>query len=287
MKTFSTGKSLRAVYLFILVITLFMGLIPGGFISYSLSYIPFFAENRAGLFISVFAEHIVMLLTLELFLRKLFGRSVVTFVCGEDKNAGRFILIVLLTIVIYTIPELITGKENVINSVDSAGMKILFLLLSALFFLPQTLLEEALFRALPERIFSPQGEKRRPWEKFLLALVCGILFILPHLWNVEVTSFHPLIPIITYFLWGFLSSLLGQREHSYLSVWAMHYANNIFSVTAVGMEGTTVSGAPLFYTEKTSFSPLLPATISLLFLVVYLFDKAAEKRKRVNEAEPY
>ncbi len=287
MKTFSTGKSLRAVYLFILVITLFMGLIPGGFISYSLSYIPFFAENRAGLFISVFAEHIVMLLTLELFLRKLFGRSVVTFVCGEDKNAGRFILIVLLTIVIYTIPELITGKENVINSVDSAGMKILFLLLSALFFLPQTLLEEALFRALPERIFSPQGEKRRPWEKFLLALVCGILFILPHLWNVEVTSFYPLIPIITYFLWGFLSSLLGQYEHSYLSVWAMHYANNIFSVTAVGMKGTTVSGAPFFYTEKTSFSPLLPATISLLFLVVYLFDKAAEKRKRVNEAEPY
>lgn len=286
MRTFSTDSRLRAVYLFILVMTLFTGLIPGGFISYSLSYIPFFAENRAGLFISVFTEHIVMLLTLELFLRKLFGKSVVTFVCGEEKNAGRFILIVLLTIAIYTIPEMIEGKDSVVNSVDSAGMKILFLLLSVIFFLPQTLLEEALFRALPERIWSPRGEERKPGEKLLLALICGILFILPHLYNVEVTTLEPLIPIITYFLWGFLSSLLGQKEHSYLSVWAMHYANNIFSVTAVGMKGTTVSGAPLFYTESTSFSPLLPATIFLLFLVVYLIDKRADKRKKRNEAEP-
>lgn len=287
MRTFSTDSRLRAVYLFILVMTLFTGLIPGGFISYSLSYIPFFAENRAGLFISAFTEHIVMLLTLELFLRKLFGESVVTFVCKEEKNAGKFILIVLLTIVIYTFSALVTAKDNVVNSVDSAGMKILFLLLSAVFFLPQTLLEEALFRAVPERIWSPQGEDRKPEEKLLLALICGILFILPHLYNVEVTSFYPLIPIITYFLWGFLSSLLGQRERSYLSVWAMHYANNIFSVTAVGMKGTTVSGAPLFYTESTSFSPLLPATISLLFLVVYLLDRRADKRKDTNEEEPY
>lgn len=286
MRTFSNDSRLRAVYLFILVFTLFMGLIPGGFISYSLSYIPFFAENRTGLFISVFTEHIVMLLTLELFMRKLFGKSVVTFVCGEEKNAGKFILIVLLTIVIYTIPELIAEKDSVVNSIDSAGMKILFLLLSAVFFLPQTLLEEALFRALPERIYSPRGEERRTGGKLLLALICGILFILPHLYNVEVTSFYPLIPIVTYFLWGFLSSLLGQREHSYLSAWAMHYANNIFSVTAVGMKGTTVVGAPLFYTESTSFSPLLPATISLLFLVVYLLDKRADKRKKTNEAEP-
>lgn len=286
MRTFSTENRLRAVYLFILAFTLFTGLVPGGLISYSLSYIPFFAENRAGLFISVFTEHFVMLLTLELFLSKLFGKSVVTFVCGERKSAGRFILIVLLTTAVYIIPELLTGKDSVVNSTDSAGMKILFLLLSIIFFLPQTLLEEALFRALPERIFSPLGEERRLPGKILLAFVCGFLFILPHLYNAEVTTLEPLIPIVTYFLWGFLSSLLGQYEHSYLAVWAMHYANNIFSVTAVGMEGTTVSGAPFFYTEKTSFSPLLPVTISMLFLVVYLFDKAAEKRKRVNEAEP-
>lgn len=286
MRTFSTRNRLRAVYLFILVMTLFTGLIVGGFIFLALSYIPFFAENRAGIFISIFTGHIVMLLTLELFLRKLFCMSVVTFVCGKEKNALRFILIVLLTTAVYTTAELIEGKESVVNSADSAGMKILFLLLSLILFLPQTLLEEALFRALPERVFSPVGEERRTAEKLALALISGLLFILPHLYNAEVTTHKPLIPIVTYFLWGFFSSLLGQYEHSYLTVWAMHYANNIFSVTAVGMKGTTVTGAPLFYTEKTSFSPLLPVTISILFLVVYLLDMRTEIRKKVNEAEP-
>lgn len=280
MKSFEGKNGTRTVYLLILVFTLFSGLIVGGFVSYALSYIPFFTKNRVGVFLSVFINHIVMLLTLELFLKKLFQTSVIVFVCGKEKNAGRFILITLITAVVYTLGELLTEKNVSVNSTDTAGLKVLFFALSAILFLPQTLIEEALFRVLPERTWSPEGEQRTSLEKVLLSLVCGILFIVPHLLNSEVTSFSPVIPIVTYFLWGFLASLLGQTEGSYLTAWAMHYANNLFSVTAVGLRGTTLTGAPLFYSEETGFSPFLPLTVSLLFLIVFLIDRLEKKKGR-------
>ena len=263
----------RTKYILILLITLFMWLFPGGMLLSLLGRIYFFSSTKIGAFILVFVPHLVMLASLEVLLRVFFHRGTLSYI--DDKlNICKFIKISSITLVIYILYSLISFK-TIKRSSESITDTILFFLLSLILFLPQTLIEEMVFRLLPHRIYSPQKCDMKRLEKITLSLLCGFFFLIPHVMNVEVTesSNFPIIQLIVYFLWGFLSSLLSLCTLSYTSVWAMHYMNNIFSTAIVGGVNTTLSGAPLFIDSRTYCPPLLILLIIVLFLIIFLFER--------------
>ncbi len=263
----------RIKYVLILLITLFMWLSLGGMLLSLLGKTYFFSSTKIGSFILVFVPHLVMLASLEGLLRIFFHSGILSYI--DDKlNTSEFIKVSLITLVIYILYSLISFK-TIKRSEESISEFLVFLLLSLVLFIPQTLAEEVVFRVLPHRIWSPEKRKLGTKENIVLSLLLGIFFLLPHLMNVEVTgaSDFPLVQLCVYFLWGVLASLLSLYTLSYTSVWAMHYMNNLFSTTIVGGANTTLSGAPLFTDSRTYCSPLLILLIIFLFLIIFLLEK--------------
>lgn len=263
----------RIKYVLILLITLFMWLSLGGILLSLLKRTYFFSSTKIGSFILVFVPHLVMLASLEGLLRIFFHSGILSYI--DDKlNTSEFIKVSLITLVIYFLYSLISFK-TIKRSEESISEFLVFLLLSLVLFIPQTLAEEVVFRVLPHRIWSPEKRKLGTKENIVLSLLLGIFFLLPHLMNVEVTgaSDFPLVQLCVYFLWGVLASLLSLYTLSYTSVWAMHYMNNLFSTTIVGGANTTLSGAPLFTDSRTYCSPLLILLIIFLFLIIFLLEK--------------
>lgn len=263
----------RIKYVLILLITLLMWLTLGGILLSLLKRTYFFSSTKIGSFILVFVPHLVMLASLEGLLRIFFHSGILSYI--DDKlNTSEFIKVSLITLVIYILYSLISFK-TIKRSEESISEFLVFLLLSLVLFIPQTLAEEVVFRVLPHRIWSPEKRKLGTKENIVLSLLLGIFFLLPHLMNVEVTgaSYFPLVQLCVYFLWGVLASLLSLYTLSYTSVWAMHYMNNLFSTTIVGGANTTLSGAPLFTDSRTYCSPLLILLIIFLFLIIFLLEK--------------
>ncbi len=263
----------RIKYVLILLITLLMWLTLGGILLSLLKRTYFFSSTKIGSFILVFVPHLVMLASLEGLLRIFFHSGILSYI--DDKlNTSEFIKVSLITLVIYFLYSLISFK-TIKRSEESISEFLVFLLLSLVLFIPQTLAEEVVFRVLPHRIWSPEKRKLGTKENIVLSLLLGIFFLLPHLMNVEVTgaSDFPLVQLCVYFLWGVLASLHSLYTLSYTSVWAMHYMNNLFSTTIVGGANTTLSGAPLFTDSRTYCSPLLILLIIFLFLIIFLLEK--------------
>lgn len=272
------AKTAGIRYILVLVISLAGWFSVGGILTLLLRRLSFFSETKVGVFIVTFVPHLVLLLFLTLLVRYAFREKLTSLVGG--KGVREFLTTAFITLMVYGLTEIFFLKNIVYNSTDGWGEKVLFLVLSAVLLLPQTLTEEIVFRILPERILSPEERNLGRCRRVLLAFFCGLFFVLPHLLNTEVTSSStPVIPLVTYFLWGFLSSLLGTYVHSYVPVWAMHYANNFFSVVIVSAEKTTLTGAPLFYDTSEEYSPLLIVTTLLVFLVVSLFFRYIGKRE--------
>lgn len=263
----------RIKYILILLITLFMWLSLGGMLLSLLGRTYFFSSTKIGSFILAFVPHLVMLASLEGLLRIFFHRGILSYI--DDKlNTPEFIKVSLITLVIYILYSLISFK-TIKRSEESLSEFLVFLLLSLVLFIPQTLAEEVVFRVLPHRIWSPEKRKLGTKENIAFSLLLGVFFLLPHLMNVEVTgsSDFPFVQLCVYFLWGGLASLLSLYTLSYTSVWAMHYMNNLFSTTIVGGVNTTLSGAPLFVDSRTYCSPLLILLIIFLFLIIFLLEK--------------
>ena len=268
----------RIRYILILVISLLGWFSLGGMLTLLLRRFTFFKETKAGIFILTFVPHIVLFLSLEFLARYVLRKKLADLV--GKKSIKAFLTAFLITLIVYSIAEIFSLESIVYNSTDGWEEKILFLLLSAFLLLPQTFAEEVIFRILPERILSPEDRKLGRTRKIFLALFCGFFFVLPHLLNTEITSSsNPVIPIITYFLWGFSASFLGTHIQTYVPIWAMHYANNFFSVVIVSAEKTTLRGAPIFYNMAGEYSPILIIKTLLLFLAVFLCHSNDRKRK--------
>ncbi len=272
------------MYVLILVFSLFMWISAGGMLTFLLSRIPFFSSTAEGAFILVFIPHLVSALTLSFLLKFFTGRSALFFIRGEKRDVRAFLSAAFITFTIYFLFQLPEAGNLVCNKEDSWCDKAVFLLLSLLLFLPQTFHEELVFRVLPERIAFPEGGKKTRTKRLVLAFLSALFFLLPHLLNREViASPVPVIPVLVYFSWGFLSSFLSSSTGSYRSAWAMHYMNNIFSTVFVSGRKTTLSGAPLFYEEKEGYSPLLIVLVYVLFLCVYIMERIAGRKREEDD----
>lgn len=273
MKTYSEKEALRLKYLLTLILSILMWLFPGSVLSSLLYSFSFFRHNRVGVFILTFVPHTVMFLTLLVIYKTVFNSNITEAFGREEKKARKFIRDSSITLLVFIFFSTITHEAIVHNSEDSILIKLSFFLLAFPLLLGQTLTEEIVFRVLPERILSPKNETLSLLKRILLALFCGIFFLLPHLKNIEVTSLeNPIIPIVIYFLWGAFSSFLSTGLHSYTSIWAMHFINNLYTVSFVGSKNSTLLGAPIFFSITMEISPLIIVEIVVLFFLVFLFE---------------
>lgn len=280
MKNLNEGERLSLKYIIILLLSLVMWFFLGGAASFLLSSLHFFSSVRVGSFILVFVPHIVMFLTLLLSSRIILKKSIFKLIDADGVSIKTFITISSITLIVLSLFSLINREAIVYNKSDTPGDKIVFLLLSLLLFLPQTAAEELVFRVIPEKIYSSTKEELNRIEKLSIALFSALFFTLPHLYNIEVSSSpDPILTLSVYFIWGFLSSSLALYFSSYTPFWAMHYANNLFSVVIISGTETTLSGAPFFYDTSNVTSSFLPLLIIVLFLIIFIFENLLRRKR--------
>lgn len=283
LKTLDEKVKLSLKYILILLASLVMWLIPGGMLMALLSRFSFFTTTEEGAFLLVFVPHIIMFITLSIMSYLLLGKSILKLVDENGISKKGFITISLLTLIILSLSSLFSKETIIYNNNDTMGRKIVFLVLSLVLFLPQTLSEELVFRLLPAKIYSSAKGQLNEIEKIAVSLFSALFFTLPHLYNTEVlSSSRPVLTLSVYFIWGFLSSSLALFLSQYTTSWAMHYANNLFSTVIISGSGTTLIGAPFFYNTNNDTSPYLPLLIIFLFSVIFIIEFSMRRNKDEN-----
>lgn len=134
----------------------------------------------------------------------------------------------------------------------------------------QTISEEVFFRALPARIAYKDRLPESWLESIPLAVISGIIFTIPHLWNAEVTNASSMvIPVLCYFLWGSLAMLLSLATDGFEASTAMHTANNLFIALVINYRGSSMPTQTLLIADSAGSIATLIETI-LVFSIIYI-----------------
>ena len=142
----------------------------------------------------------------------------------------------------------------------------------------QALSEEILFRALPARLVFNDRLEKNTLKSNLLIILSGVLFLIPHLKNPEVSSSF-LFSSLYYFTWGSLAMALSLWTDGFEAPVAMHIANNLYIALIVNYSGSSMPTHALFINnrELSPISSLIEACI--VFIAIFLFSLLMEKRK--------
>lgn len=135
----------------------------------------------------------------------------------------------------------------------------------------QTSAEELLFRG-----YWLQGLGRLFKNPYILCLLSGILFALPHMFNPEVTN-NPsqgLLLFLNYFLTGAVFTIYTLRDNRLELALGAHMSNNLFAATVVNYKDSALTTPAIFTTPTIDavFGLIALVCISLAFyLIVFLF----------------
>ena len=142
----------------------------------------------------------------------------------------------------------------------------------------QALSEEILFRALPARLVFNDRLEKNTLKSNLLIILSGVLFLIPHLKNPEVSSSF-LFSSLYYFTWGSLAMALSLWTDGFEAPVAMHIANNLYIALIVNYSGSSMPTHALFINnrELSPISSLIEACI--VFIAIFLFSLIMEKRE--------
>lgn len=175
-----------------------------------------------------------------------FARFLVPFLCG----IGCFSLFTLLRIDLA--PSHFTWQA------PKAGTYCSMLLLVLVMNTIQCASEEFMMRifpshALPDRLGS--------------SLLCTLLFLLPHLGNVELKEGNTILVLFSYVLFGFWGTWESLAEGGFGYSLGIHMANNLVVSLLVGYESTALRTYPMFMTSERSgnLGELLTLVATLAF----------------------
>ena len=191
-------------------------------------------------------------------LRELFTRSGRSF--GREVLIGAAVMALLLLVT--GIPDFIINNSTYSWSFDSA--RFLPYLLVALTLIPiQTTAEEVFYRGwIQQRL---ENGRRSIW---VVSIVGGILFALPHLGNPEVSG-NLLLPILGYGSTGFMLTWVTMRDQSMGLAVGAHGANNILAGLIVSSADSALPSASLWVTPEIEWGPA--AFFSVLFIPVFIW----------------
>jgi len=235
------------------VTTLLMGILP-----------PFLLENSIVVeYLSAHINFLVLLLALLAFIRWVANMDPRTFIT----DAPTFRWQVLFTIsgiwivgcALLTVVTVLIAPHSIrYQTTPTSGARLGMLVYILLFTPMQCFVEELFFRTMLYRMLD--GRFARKW---MVSLISGLLFMLAHLSNHEVTaSISGLAILIYYFLTGFLFMELNRVSHGSEASIGAHMGNNLYLAIMVNYTGSSLQTMPFFIQDK------IPVIVDLVVLTI-------------------
>ena len=133
----------------------------------------------------------------------------------------------------------------------------------------QAFSEEILFRVIPYHAVIRNG-RTGIVRISIYALISALIFALPHIPNNEIQQASSYLPLLYYFLWGFLAAITAVLSGGFEVPIAMHVTNNLYIVLAVNYEGSSLPSLPLFMAEKPTAAASIAETAVLYTVMISL-----------------
>jgi len=173
-----------------------------------------------------------------------------------------FILMLLFSL----LPQLIMDPSSISLTPDILGF-LIFLPFLLILVPIQTTSEELFFRG-----YLLQATGFLSGNFVFLAILNGIIFMLPHLANPEVAC-SPLIAIIDWVVFGFVMAYITLKSGSLELAIGAHASNNLFITVISNYQGSVFSTPSLLVTQTTEVTTTLEGdllSISLSLLTILL-----------------
>ncbi len=195
---------------------------------------------------------------LRLPLKELFTRSNRSF--SREVLIGALVMSLLLLVT--GLPDFIFNNSSYAWSFDAARF-IPYLLVAFTLIPIQTTAEEVFYRGwIQQRL---ENGKRSIW---LVSILGGLLFALPHLGNPEVSG-NLFLPILGYGSTGFMLTWVTMRDQSMGLAVGAHAANNILAGLIVSSTDSALPSASIWVTPEIQWGPA--AFFSVLFIPLFIW----------------
>lgn len=138
----------------------------------------------------------------------------------------------------------------------------------------QTTTEELVFRGYVIQSFGQRIKKG-----FVLSMISGLLFTLPHLANPEIYAsnklgvFSTICMILNYFVIGAVLALITIKTNSLEAAMGAHAVNNLYCFLLVGYPDGAIPTNAVFFT--TNFEPISGLISVIITSVLFYFITAA------------
>lgn len=199
---------------------------------------------------------------------------------GKNLSYSLFIIFFFSSFVFLSLISLFDGAE--VNPVPLKD-KIISLLISLLFIPFQITVEEYIFRVLPLKALKKDWPRKKS-TLFLVSLVSGTIFTLPHLFNKEVWAPGGVWAVAHYFLWGALVMAGAIITEGFEFPLSMHLSNNLVVSIVANYRGSSLPSLSFFILESETSSPKAIVTFILLFALELLIFYILKKRGK-NESK--
>ncbi len=210
---------------------------------------------------------VFFLLGIILTIKNIHKRSFKSLITASNKISWKrffigfgiyFILTAISSLVEYFI------DPSAVNLYSSASNLLKFLPIALILTFIQTSTEELFFRG-----YIIQGFGNKIKNPITLSLISGILFMIPHLGNPEVSQSIILLPLY-YFGVGFLFALITIKSNGLELAIGAHAANNFFGSYVLNFKGSVLEGTySIFLTSR--FSPTYGLVSFVLIGIIFYF----------------
>ncbi|MFM7360129.1 MAG: lysostaphin resistance A-like protein, partial [Actinomycetota bacterium] len=206
-------------------------------------------------------------------LRTLFTRSNRSFTYEVALGAA----VMALLLVVTGVPDFILNNSSYSWSFDVA--RFIPYLLVALTLIPiQTTAEEVFYRGwIQQRL---ENGRRSIW---VVSIIGGFLFALPHLGNPEVSG-NLLLPVFGYGSTGFMFTWVTMRDQSMGLAVGAHATNNTLAGLLVSSADSALPAASLWVTPEIQWGPAAFFSILFIPLFIWLTGKWRGKQNPIVEA---
>ena len=269
----------------ILIISLlFSWLFIGGVFMLSF-YSLFSASNYSELlstiisFIGVNIPHIILFIFSIVVTHIALNTKICDMVRDKKYSLRCYILTALIALTIFSLSTIAFSRNITIGS-KSLSTKVVMVFFALAITPLQCFSEEYLFRVVIARLFNSD----KNLVKLILSIASGIIFLFLHkLSNPEFLISPSIMLNLYYFLFGFLSMLLGLFLEDFTFPIIIHSINNLFIVIVCNYAGSPLESAS-FFISSTIPSPLI-SSIAMIMIFALTFFCAKKNRGELHGKE--
>lgn len=264
----SEGKNSCGRYVGSVLLILFMWMIVGGIFTVIIDIISRrVIKTELAFYLALNVGFIFFLLGIAMANKSIHKRTFKSLITPKDKISWNrffigfgvyFLLVAISSVIEYFI------EPTAVSFYSSLPKLLMFLPLAVIFTFIQTSTEELFFRG-----YILQGFGQRVKNPITLAIISGVIFMVPHLANPEVSKSMLLLPPY-YFGVGFIFALVTLKSNSLELAIGAHAANNFFGAFVMNFKGSALEGTySIWLTSR--FSPEYNLISFVIIAILFYF----------------